>query len=139
MALRERHYLPEGDMLEAYESSVFVIAKRRVVMLLSGQDQPISIAQAIESADVSINAMAAVCYDLLSRSLIDINGGMLFLNSKGRKWALMNSRKIFMSKCVVEYSHPIELSDSSFKSRLHNNKQLPKSYKLKWVDTKKCS
>lgn len=126
---QEKHFLPEDDLLDEYESAVLIIARRRVVKLLYRSKFPISIYDALNLTKISINSLAAVYCELSEKGYLILSNYTLSLTSLGRRWALKNRKLIFMREQSIVYK-TLPKSNQPIKEKLERATRLPSNYCL---------
>ncbi|WP_132038712.1 hypothetical protein [Iodobacter fluviatilis] len=129
----EKHFLPEDDLLEKYEQDVLVVARRRVIKVLYGLNEPISLVDLMERANISINSLAAVYSELCIDDILVMDDYKFELTNKGRLWAIKNRKKLFMRKNKFIYKNVLELNSKEISAE-----RFPSKYLFSWVDIKRA-
>lgn len=127
--VQEKHFLPEDELLSEYESTVLIIARRRVVKLLYRSKFPISIYDVLNLTKISINSLAAVYCELSEKGYLILSNYTLSLTSLGRRWALRNRKLIFMQEQSIIYK-TFPKPNQPIREKLKRATRLPSNYCL---------
>ena len=126
MIQRDPRSFVDDSCLDAYESDVLAISKRRVIEVM-WKVEVASIDEISKLARVSVNSLAAVYLELSPIGVIERCGRGLRLTSFGRKWVIKNRRLLFSQRIKVVYTM---INQPEYRVVSKGKEKLPHNYRL---------
>lgn len=125
-------FLPGDDQIKSYEEAVLQVSIRRVIKIIFMSTKPVPISHILRVANISLNSLVGVYFNLSSNGYVEYQEGGLFLNHAGRRWVIKKRKEIFMKRIRVRTNPPRFEGNLAYEKATNEiaGKPLPSAYTL---------